>query len=70
MASKAALFALLAMWGVGTCLDAPAIAEDAVSSEDAIDAMAGQSPLKRSFANRVWVQQSNDLPGVMKNRLA
>nr|AIA17831.1 hypothetical protein [uncultured bacterium] len=64
MTSKTALFALLAMWGVGSCIDAPAIAEDAASSE----AMADQTPLKRSFTNRVWVKEdaNNDLPGVMK----
>lgn len=63
MTSKAALFALLAMWGVGGCIQAPAFAEDATSSEVTAD----QSPLKRSFTNRVWVQaDSSDLPGVMK----
>nr|AIA14503.1 hypothetical protein [uncultured bacterium] len=63
MTSKTALFALLAMWGVGSCLDAPAIAEDAST-----ETMADQTPLKRSFTNRVWVKaDSNDeLPGVMK----
>ena len=66
MASKAALFALLAMWGVGTCLDAPAIAEETVNPEDTTEAVPNQSPLTRSFANRVWVQQASDLPGVMK----
>ncbi|MBU1307566.1 MAG: hypothetical protein KKF33_18840 [Alphaproteobacteria bacterium] len=63
MTSKAALFALLAIWGVGACIQAPAFAEDATSSEVKTD----QSPLKRSFTNRVWVQaDSSDLPGVMK----
>ena len=66
MASKAALFALLAMWGVGTCLDAPAIAEETVNPDDTTEAVPNQSPLTRSFANRVWVQQASDLPGVMK----
>jgi hypothetical protein len=60
--SKAALFALLAVWGVGTCFEAPAIAEDAVSNET-----ADRTPLKRGFTNRVWVKtDSGDLPGVMR----
>lgn len=66
MASKAALFALLAMWGVSTCFDAPAIAEETVTPDDATEAAPNRSPLTRSFANRVWVQQASDLPGVMK----
>lgn len=51
------------MWGV-SAFDAPAFAEEAASAE----ASTGQTPLKRSFTNRVWVQadQTNDLPGVMK----
>ena len=62
MTSKAALFALLAMWGIGTCCDvAPVLAED-TSTQD-----QDRSPIKRSFSNRVWVKaDSGDLPGVMK----
>lgn len=63
MISKAALLALLAMWGVGTVCDlAPALAEEA-SSEDQAD----HSPAKRSFSNRVWVKSdTGDLPGVIR----
>lgn len=63
MISKAALLALLAMWGVGTVCDlAPALAEEA-SSEDQAD----HSPAKRSFSNRVWVKaDTSDLPGVIR----
>lgn len=63
MTSKAALFALLAVWGVGSVLDAPAIAEEAANAEASPD----QTPLKRSFTNRVWVKEDakNDLPGEM-----
>lgn len=63
MISKAALLALLAMWGVGTVCDlAPALAEEA-SSEDQAD----HSPAKRSFSNRVWVKaDTGDLPGVIR----
>ena len=64
MTTRTALFALLAMWGVSSPLGAPAMAEEAASAE----ASAGQTPLKRSFTNRVWVQaeENDDLPGVMK----
>ena len=64
MTTKTALFALLAMWGVSSSLGTPALAEEAASAE----AMADQTPLKRSFTNRIWVQadEGNDLPGVMK----
>ncbi|MHB1103264.1 MAG: hypothetical protein ACYC0C_10940 [Devosia sp.] len=63
MISKAALFALLAVWGVGTaCNVAPVLAEEA-SSEDQAD----HSPAKRSFSNRVWVKSdTGDLPGVIR----
>ena len=63
MTTKTALFALLAMWGV-SAFDAPAFAEEAANAE----ASADQTPLKRSFTNRVWVQadENSDLPGVMK----
>lgn len=68
MTSKAALFALLAMWGVGTCFDAPALAEEMATSDDAASDSVSEAPLKRSFTNRVWVKADEDgsLPGVMK----
>ena len=64
MTTKTALFALLAMWGVSSSLGTPAMAEEAASAK----ASADQTPLKRSFTNRIWVQadEGNDLPGVMK----
>jgi hypothetical protein len=67
MTSKAALFALLAMWGVGgACLDVPAFAEDS-PTEAQPDPQSDHSPAKRSFTNRVWVKtETGDLPGVMK----
>ena len=62
MTTRSALFARLAMWGVGTCMDMPAIAEDA-----AAESAADHSPAKRSFTNRVWVREGeDDLPGVMR----
>jgi hypothetical protein len=62
MTTRTALFALLAMWGVGACIPLPAIAEDAAATE------AAGSPAKRSFTNRVWVREggNDDLPGVMR----
>src|SRR5687767_11074631 len=65
MTTKTALFALLAMWGVGSCLEMPAIAEELTATE-AAEGDTG-SPMKRSFANRVWVKEdSGDLPGVIR----
>nr|AIA11485.1 hypothetical protein [uncultured bacterium] len=67
MTSKAALFALLALWGIGGAAALPAMAEDlaATTAEDSTD--ADISPLKRSLANRVWVKtDSGDLPSVIR----
>jgi hypothetical protein len=62
MTTRTALFALLAMWGVGSTACLPAMAEEAVAE----DTMAEGSPAKRSFTNRVWVREDADLPGVMR----
>lgn len=65
MTSKAALFALLTVWGVGTagmCL--PANAEDAMVD----DAETSDSSKDSQLTNRVWTkdeEDSNGLPGVM-----
>lgn len=63
MTSKAALFALLAVWGVGTAYGVvPVVAEEAAS-----ESRAEGSPARRSFANRVWVKSDGgDLPGVIR----
>jgi hypothetical protein len=60
MTTRTALFALLAIWGVGTC---PSIAQ-----ETAAESTDEMSPVKRSFTNRVWVREGGDeeLPGVMR----
>jgi hypothetical protein len=65
MTTRTALFALLAMWGVGTCAGLPALAEEVAAAEAAsTDEMA---PMKRSFANRVWVKEDSEgLPGVIR----
>jgi hypothetical protein len=62
MTTKTALFALLAVWGVGVCVDQPAMAEE-TATETADDAA---DPIKRSFTNRVWVKEDDDRPGVMR----
>lgn len=64
MTTRTALFTLLALWGVSAFAGASAVAEETASSE----AQAGQTPLKRSFTNRVWVKDDagSDLPGVMR----
>lgn len=67
MTSKAALFALLALWGVTPCLTAPAFAEELAASEDTTEDRAGEAPLRRSFTNRVWVKLDDaGLPGVSR----
>jgi hypothetical protein len=62
MTSKAALFALLAMWGVGSTTCLPAFAEDAAPTESATDAKTS----KTGLVDRVWTKADGDLPGVMK----
>lgn len=62
MTSKAALFALLAMWGVGSTTCLPALAEDAAPTEAAADAKTS----KAGLVDRVWTKADGDLPGVMK----
>ena len=64
MTTKTALFALLAVWGVGTAVCPPAMAEEARTAGDTTE----MSPIKRSFTNRVWVQEGtgDDRPGVMR----
>jgi len=66
MTTKTALFALLAVWGVGTSFDFPALAEDN-PTEEATAGDEGDAPAKRSFTNRVWVKESGEeLPGVIR----
>lgn len=67
MTTKTALFALLAMWGVGAGYDCTAMAEDTLAADTDSDDAASE-PAKRSFTNRVWVKEdaSSELPGVMR----
>src|SRR5690606_3675735 len=63
MTTRTALFALLAMWGVGTCVTLPTLAEEAASEDQA----EADSPTRRDLTNRVWVKEDDGgLPGVMR----
>jgi hypothetical protein len=62
MTSKAALFALLAMWGVGSTACLPAFAEDS-PAESAMNSKSS----KAGLTDRVWTKADDGgLPGVMK----
>lgn len=65
MTSKAAIFALLSLWGVGTVACLPAAAQDtsAPASESSTDSEDGDE-----LTNRVWVKagDAEALPGVVK----
>ncbi|MBD8064225.1 hypothetical protein IC608_01880 [Devosia sp. PTR5] len=62
MDTKAAVFALLTMWGVGTCTTLPASAED---QDVAADEEAASDDL---LVNKVWVRtdDSSGMPGSMQ----
>ncbi len=61
MTSKAALFALLTLWGVGSTACLPAMAEEVTNAtrEDGRIQMPG-------LVDRVWTKADGDLPGVMR----
>lgn len=61
MTSKAALFALLAMWGVGSTASLPAFAEDAPTT-----AASDSKTAKPGLVDRVWSKADGELPGVMR----
>lgn len=63
MTSRAALFALLTVWGVGLTPALPALAEDSVA--DSPTETATQS--RTGFTDRVWTRSGDSvLPGTMK----
>lgn len=66
MDTKAAILALMSIWGVATCLAPPASAQEA--AENAIEAEEPDNPL----LNKVWVRTDADpaLPGPMQIFLA
>lgn len=62
MDTKAAIIALLSVWGVGACASVPAMAQDTVDTTD--DEAERGNPL----LNKVWVRADADasLPGPMQ----
>lgn len=67
MTSKAAILALLTLWGVGAVMPAPAWADETPASEtSAADNADGDTG--PDLTNRVWVKAGDDanLPGVIK----
>ena len=64
MDTKAAIIALLSVWGVGTCTTIPAMAKDQPAEVEEADG--------NRLLNRVWVREANDsgLPGGMQIFLA
>jgi hypothetical protein len=64
MTTKTALFALLAMWGVGTLSVVPSYAEDAATPTESDTA---DDVVDTGFTNRVWTKEETaELPGVMR----
>jgi len=65
MTSKAALFALMAVWGVGLGGALPVRAEDTTDPAPAeMTKETGLAPA--GFANRVWQKADGDMPGVIR----
>lgn len=62
MDTKAAIFALMTVWGVGTCAALPTIAQEADPAAE-----EGEASKDNPLLNRVWVQQgqASDMPGTM-----
>lgn len=65
MTSKAAIFALLSLWGVGTVVSLPAAAQD--TSAPATESSADSDDADE-LTDRVWVKEGDEtsLPGVIK----
>lgn len=51
MDTKAAIIALLSLWGVGTCAAVPALAQDSAITDDEAEGEDNR------LLNKVWVQQ-------------
>jgi hypothetical protein len=65
MDTKAAIIALMSVWGVGTCVSLPASAQE-TEAED-----AAESETSNPLLNRVWVRaDETGLPGPMQIFLA
>ena len=69
MDTKAAVVALLSVWGVGTCVSLPAMAQDTQDSSEASEEAAERG---NPLLNKVWVRAEGDpgLPGPMQIFLA
>jgi len=67
MDTKAAIFALMSAWGVGTCASLPAMAQEAEPTAE-----AGEASGDNLLLNRVWAKagDASALPGVMHIFLA
>ena len=67
MTSRTALFALLAVWGVGLGGALPLRAEDLASEDSAREAKTETGLPDRGLTNRVWVKSNeDDRPGVIR----
>ncbi len=65
MTSKAALFALLALWGVSSSMALPAYAEDMAATDS--QSNGDDQSTEAAISNRVWVKDDEgDLPSVIK----
>ena len=64
MDTKAAILALMSVWGIGTCATLPASAQDDATEDATADAGERENPL----LNKVWVRADADpsLPGPMQ----
>lgn len=62
MTSKAAILALLSLWGVGATTSLPVRAEETTPSEQS----ESKDGREAGLTDRVWVQAGTDLPGVVK----
>lgn len=65
MTSKAAVFALLSLWGVGSTACLPAYADDNIATESSD---ADDDAASGGLTNKVWVKDGDDdaIPGVIK----
>ena len=67
MTSRTALFALLAVWGVGLGGALPLRAEDLASEDSARESKTETGLPDRGLTNRVWVKSNeDDRPGVIR----
>ena len=67
MTSKAALFALLAMWGVGFGGVLPTRADDSTADSSPSETKAEPAVPDAGFVNRVWVRaDGSELSGVVR----